>query len=186
MRETQKSRKQAEQQEAIDRLREILKPGDRVYGIVRTVSRSGMSRTIDFYAFQSQEARRLREEQPAVRQAPIPGLAPTIDRVYLSGHIATALDYRRDKSGALKVQGCGQDMIFHTVYSLGHTLFPDGFGLPCDKCGKPALSLEDASNRAEHGFYYSVGFHHCEFRGRNGDRSGWDTDGGYALKAESL
>ena len=24
------------------------------------------------------------------------------------------------------------------------------------------------------------------FYGRNNDRSGWDTDGGYALKAESL
>lgn len=37
-------------EEAIQELRNILKPGDRVYTILRSVSRSGMSRCIDFYA----------------------------------------------------------------------------------------------------------------------------------------
>jgi hypothetical protein len=154
--------KEAEKQEAIDHLRKILKPGDRVYGIVRTVSRSGMSRTIDFYTFQAGDR---------------------CDRVYLSGWIATALDYKRTEQGALKVGGCGMDMIFHVVYSLGYVLFPGGFGIPCGKCGIRALTLDFASRLR--GLVCGGGGAH-EFWGRNGDRSGWDDDGGYALKHESL
>ena len=37
----------AERDEAIANLREILKPGDTVYTILRHVSKSGMSRVID-------------------------------------------------------------------------------------------------------------------------------------------
>ncbi len=157
------SQKQIEKQEAIDHLRKVLKPGDRVYGIVRTVSRSGMSRTIDFYAFQDN------------------------DRMYLSGWMATALDYRRDNSGALKVQGCGMDMVFGTVYHLSRVLFPDGFGIPCEngtvkgpmhwQKGYRLQAAQEAAEMVEA---------KAEFYGRNGDRSGWDDDGGYALRHESL
>ncbi len=166
------TQKQVEQQEAIDHLRKVLKPGDRVFGIVRTVSRSGMSRTIDFYAF----GERIEH-----------GKSSGCDRIYLSGYVATALDYRRDNSGALKVQGCGMDMIFHTVYNLSRTLFPDGFGLPCENGtvkgpmhwqeGYRPKTAQEAAEMVEA---------KAAFYGRNGDRSGWDEDGGYALKAESL
>lgn len=162
------SQKQVEKQEAIDHLRNVLKPGDRIYGIVRTVSRSGMSRTIDFYAFQDN------------------------DRVYLSGWIATALGYSRTDQGALKVQGAGMDMVFSVVYNLGWALFPQGFGIPCEKCGERASTPDHAALMSNRGAHVQVSF--CpkseteahEFYGRNGDRSGWDTNGGYALKAESL
>ncbi len=62
------------------------------------------------------------------------------------------LGWRRNpKNGALVVGGCGMDMGFHTVYSLSSRLYPDGFKLPKGK------------------------------HGRNGDKSGFDKDGGYAL-----
>lgn len=55
-------------------------------------------------------------------------------------------------SDALRIGGCGMDMGFHVVYELSHALFPKGFKLPKGE------------------------------RGRNGDTSGFDADGGYALK----
>lgn len=164
---------QQEKQEAIDNLRRILKPGDTVFGIVRSVSRSGMSRTIDFYAFKAAG-----EDEPGRKRC------GEVDRFYLSGYIATALGYSRDKWGALKIQGCGMDMVHHVIYSTSRTLFPEGFGVPCSKCGIEALSA-DFAGRLAAGILCGAGGEH-EFRGRNGDRSGWDMDGGYALKAETL
>lgn len=61
---------------------------------------------------------------------------------------------RNADTGGLVVGGCGMDMGFHTVYTLSRMLFPEGFKLPKGKYG------------------------------RNGDNSGYDTDGGYALKQE--
>jgi hypothetical protein len=60
----------------------------------------------------------------------------------------------QDKIGnhdGIKISGCGMDMGFSLVYNLGRALFPDGFALPASK------------------------------HGRNGNTSGHDTDGGYAL-----
>lgn len=171
------SAKSIEREEATTRLRAILHPGDTVYGIVRTVSRSGMSRTIDFYRFDGNE------------------------RVYLSGWMATALDYRRTDRGALKVGGCGMDMIFATVYNLGRTLFPSGFAVHgsvyrglCE--AEPCTCHDDSAwseQRGEDGRVIRRTYPNgcscgCKWsmRGRNGDTSGWDDDGGYALKSESL
>jgi hypothetical protein len=52
----------------------------------------------------------------------------------------------------IQTNGCGMDMGFHCVYSLSRRLWPKGF-----KVLKGQL-------------------------GRNGDTSGFDTDGGYALE----
>jgi hypothetical protein len=71
---------------------------------------------------------------------------------YLTGYVARANDYRRSDKGGLVITGCGMDMGFAVVYNLSRTLFPKGFKLPKGK------------------------------HGRNGDKSGFDTDGGYALK----
>lgn len=57
---------------------------------------------------------------------------------------------------AIRVRGFGMDMGFHCVYSLGRALFPTGFKVP-------------------------KGGH-----ARNGDTSGFDADGGYALEHRSL
>jgi hypothetical protein len=103
-----------------------LKPGDTVYCVLRSVSKSGMSRRIDFYVIKNNEP------------------------LYLSGLIGIVLGIGRsmDKDG-LKVDGCGMDMGFSVVYNLGSVLFPDGFTV--------------------------------DGIGRNGDTSGHDDDGGYAL-----
>lgn len=94
------NQKQAKKTEAIDALLRMLKPGDTVCGIVRTVSRSGMSQTIDFYTQK--------------------------DMAYLSVYMSDAMDLRRAPNGALKIVGCGMDMVFKTVYDLGAVLWPNG------------------------------------------------------------
>lgn len=143
--------------EAINRLREILKPGDTIPVIIRSVSRSGMSRTMDFYS---------------------PDLS------WLSGYIAAACGYSRTRDGALRVKGCGMDMAFSVVYDLGRALWPDGFGVapvrtpggldirPADGHTLRPDTREMAAALAAEGW---------AFRGRGGDASGWDNDGGYAL-----
>ena len=118
---------QQEKAEAIAKLREWIKPGDKVYTILRGVSRSGMQREIGVI---------LMQEDGCI-------LHPN----YL---VSLAIGARQGKRDGIIMGGCGVDMGFHLVYSLGRVLFPDGFKV--------------------------------EGRGRNGDTSGWDNDGGYALR----
>lgn len=91
--------KRIEKAEALAELVKILKPGQKVYTVVRHVARSGMSRLIDVYTVQDGELR------------------------YLSGYASKVLDWPRDRSGALKVSGCGMDMCFQTVYCLSESVF---------------------------------------------------------------
>lgn len=67
---------------------------------------------------------------------------------------ARAMDdnFANDRYYGIKVSGCGMDMGFSVVYNLGRTLFPQGFELAPEQ------------------------------HGRNGDTSGHDNDGGYALR----
>jgi hypothetical protein len=95
-----------ERNEAIRDLRKMLRAGQTIYTIMRTVSRSGMQREISL---------------AIVRKGEIVGL----DR--LVGH---ALRYRRGKHGGLVVGGCGMDMGFALVYRLGRTMWPDGTSTP--------------------------------------------------------
>ncbi len=112
------TRKAAARAEAIASLHKILKPGSRVYCVLRHVSASGMSRRIDFYARGTEEG-----------------------MVFLSGYIATALDYRRSDKGGIVVGGCGMDMGFHVVYSLGYTMWPKGTTEPhSTRNGEPDTS----------------------------------------------
>jgi len=113
--------------DAKERLQAILKPGDKVYTILRHVSSSGMMRSISLVVVKD-------------------NIPDTID------HLAVrVLGLTRDKNDeGIRVGGCGMDMGFHLVYELGYILFPNGF----DYTGT----------------------------GRNGDTSGHDNNGGYALK----
>lgn len=73
----------------------------------------------------------------------------------ISHIVACALGLRRNPdTGGLIVRGAGMDMGFALVYELGSTIYPDGF------------KLADVQH------------------GRNGDTSGYDKDGGYALSHE--
>jgi hypothetical protein len=105
------TRKEVERQEAITRLKEMVKPGDTLHTIVRHVSRSGMSRVIDVYKLVDGDALRL------------------------SWSVADAIGEPYDrKNEGVRVGGCGMDMGFHVVYNLSRVLFPDGFDCIGEKC----------------------------------------------------
>jgi hypothetical protein len=88
---------------------------------------------------------------------------------------ADLLGYPRAKDGSARLGGCGMDMGFAFVYELGRELFRDGFGeIPIGNLAKQRPASQEQAAR-----WCSQGE---TFRGRNGDSSGWDIDGGYALK----
>ena len=100
-----------EQAEAIARLRAWLKPGDKVWTVLRHRSPSGMSRTIDL----------VRLERGSDGEERVSTYA---------WNAAKALGWRFDKArDGIKVQGCGMDMGFHAVYELSAVLFGDGYAL---------------------------------------------------------
>jgi hypothetical protein len=95
--------KELEKQQAIDSLKNIfnLMPEDKrvIYCVLRSVSKSGMSRVIDFYTIENNRPQ------------------------YLSGLIKMALGYRMAKNGGLVIGGCGMDMGFHVVYTVSSVVF---------------------------------------------------------------
>lgn len=114
---TKKQIAENEKREAIEKLRGWIKPGDTVFTILRHCSSSGMSRRISLVATVEGEI---------------------LDITYWA---AQAMGDRM-KDGAIVVGGCGMDMGFALVYSLGRTLYPDGFYC----CGKGNCPSEDHFN----------------------------------------
>jgi hypothetical protein len=161
------SEKNAAQVDSLATLRKLLMPGDTVTTIVRSVASSGMSRRITLLVARDNEVRDI-----------------TWDVARAFGEsVKQRGQYVQD--AGLWVAGCGMDMCFATVYNLGRMLFPEGFGelawrtsdpTATIPAGRPQTPVEAAAMVAD-GFV---------FRGRNGDSSGWDTDGGYALRKVSL
>lgn len=91
--------KQSEKTEARKELRKYLRKGTIVYTCLRSVSASGMSRTMDVYV--------IKKNQP----------------LRLTWTVARALDYTYDRrKEAMRVSGCGMDMGFHVVHSLACAL----------------------------------------------------------------
>jgi hypothetical protein len=99
-----------EQQDAINRLKEILKPGDTIYTVVTHVSKSGMSRHIKAYALKDNQL------------------------IWLNWYIEKILGWKRADDDATKVDGCGMDMGFELVYTLSSKLFPNGYECIGKKC----------------------------------------------------
>lgn len=154
---TSKKEKAKDRADAIAYLRTILNPGDRITCTVMHVSSSGMSRSI-------------------MLQIPVKQGDGTIRIQDISWRVAAAIGGRfDDKRGGVVMGGYGMNMCFAAVYSLGRALFPDGFGIEgttsVGKKIRPASQKQAARMVALGG----------KFRGRNGDASGWDNDGGYAL-----
>lgn len=117
---------QTERAEAIERLREWIKPGDTVYTLLNHVSKSGMMRTIRVVLLFCSD-----------------GKVSDIHPNYAVGRALGLKHWTRNgrKQDALVVSGCGMDMGFHLVYSLSRVLYPAGF-----RCvGKGCLS-NDHSN----------------------------------------
>ena len=83
------------------KLSKLLESVDTVYGIVRHVIASGMSRDIDLYIIKDNQM------------------------VYLTGYVSTVLDYPMSKNCGMKVCGCGMDMVFHCVSSLAYAIGRD-------------------------------------------------------------
>lgn len=89
----------AERAEFIEKLREIVPPGTKVYTSLTHVSASGMSRSIKVYIMTGGEPHEI------------------------TYWVAKALDYRiNDRRGGVKIGGCGMDMGFHLVNSMSYAL----------------------------------------------------------------
>lgn len=90
-----------ERNAAIDRLREVIKPGDAVRCILRHVSASGMSRTIDLIHISNKGA---------------------VSRIGYNAAQAIGWTYDRKHEG-VRVKGCGMDMGYHLVSMLSYALY---------------------------------------------------------------
>lgn len=89
-----------EQAEALAKLQDRLQPGTTVYTVLRHVSASGMSRSIQLLTVVD---------------------GTIVDISYMA---ARALDRKQDTSnGGIKCHGAGMDMGFELVYSLSRKLF---------------------------------------------------------------
>jgi len=80
-----------------------LDKGATIYGIVKSVSSSGMSRTIKFYT--------IKDNRP----------------MFLSWSIGQLLGYKMKEDGTIRVSGVGMDMIFKVIYDLGAVVHNDGY-----------------------------------------------------------
>lgn len=92
-------------------LKKFLKPGTTIYTNVNRVSSSGMSRNISLYAI-----------IPAKKGEPA-----RLANITYSVSVVTGFSM---KEGGIQVSGCGMDMCFHLVYSLGRSLWPKGTPKP--------------------------------------------------------
>lgn len=99
-----------DREEAIAQLRKLVKPGARIYSVIRHVAKSGMSRDIDFYV---------------IRRDSFDG---EMHLQYLTGYMAKALEYslasQDGSKRGLHVRGAGMDMAFHCVDYLDGVLWP--------------------------------------------------------------
>lgn len=93
-------------------LTHYLSEGDTVYTVLRSVSSSGMSRTISL---------------KVAKEGKI------LDLTYYASILLEWPLVEVNGSRALRVGGCGMDMGFHTVYTLSSILFrEEGQALHCD------------------------------------------------------
>lgn len=155
----------SDQQESRDWLSERLKPGDTVLCVLRNVSRSGMSRRIDFIKMSDPET-----------------------TVYMTYHIARLLGYKCDHNGnGLTVSGCGMDMGFAVVYELSSTLWSNGFGCIGKNCRSNDHSNGDRDYRPHEDHTGGDQNHICAKQPETCKAfKHWHKDGGYALNYKWL
>lgn len=152
-----------ERAEAIEKLRTMVRPGATVYTLLRRVSGSGMSRSIDLYIME--------DNRP----------------VCISFWAARAMRDKIDqKYGGIKIGGAGMDMGFSLVYNLSATLFPNGFGCVGDTIPNAKYRRGCPSNDHSNGDrnYTPDAYPEIDrFDGTPEDvgHTHWHRDGGYAL-----
>lgn len=105
---TSKQQREQERQQAIERLRALIQPGDTVYTVLRHVSRSGMQRQLSVYAIGE-------DRRP----------------IYLTAYVARAIGapLKRGYNDTITRNGCGYDAGHDTVHHLAYVLFGDGGAL---------------------------------------------------------
>lgn len=96
---------QAEKDQDIANIKEYAPAGTTMYALIRNVSRSGMSRSIDLYVIKDGRLVRMTAEARRILGLP-----------YDSNH------------GGVKVQGCGMDMGYHLVDSLSRAVYDSKAG----------------------------------------------------------
>lgn len=122
------------------RLLKTLKAGDTVYTILRHCSSSGMSRVIDLIVIEKGNTNSKGKAYPR--------------SIAHDASIVLGMNMHKNHYG-ITAGGCGMDMGFHLVYSLGSVLW--GHGKDGDAVKQKFVT------------------------GRNGD-TGAETDGGYLLR----
>jgi hypothetical protein len=118
-----------EEQEARDRLHELLPPGTTVYTILRHVSSSGMTRDITPFVVNDGEP---------------------VDLTWLA---VKAFGFRAGPKRGVRVGGVGMDMGYDLVYRLSRRLYPDGFGCTGDSCpSNDHINREDNDHHRDGGY----------------------------------
>ena len=116
----------SDHQAAIERLRELVHPGDTVYTILRHCSRSGMSRVIaPIVTVQRWKIDSCGESEEDG--------APYPQDVGYSTAVACGMRYDTKRDGVV-VGGCGMDVGGEVVRALGHVLWPEGFTCIGTRC----------------------------------------------------
>lgn len=94
---TQAKGKELHIKQTKEKVKVLLEGVDCIYGIIRKVSSSGMSRDIDLYIIKDKHL------------------------MYLTGYASVILGYSLSKDRGMRVRGCGMDMVFHCVSSLAES-----------------------------------------------------------------
>ena len=145
-----------EKKERIESLKDLIKPGDKIFTKLNHVSRSGMYRVIDLYV--------IRDGEPL--------------RITFCVSVALGDRYDRKHEG-LSVEGGGMDVGFGAVYNLSHVLFPGGFGCIGEHCPSNDHSNGDRDYTPNGGLFHGMAQ-------ETEHRTHWHNDGGYALKQSWL
>lgn len=118
--------------EAIAKLRGMLQPGDTVYTILNSVSRSGMNRRISLCVGSGKDVNNI---------------------TWLVAHalgepIKQRGQYVQD--AGISVSGCGMDMGFELVYRLSSKLYSEGFECAGVRCPSNDHSNGDRNREPHH------------------------------------
>lgn len=97
-------------EESRNYLKSLLVPGQKIYGEVKHVSRSGMYRVISLKIIKNDEL------------------------IDISWSAAKLLEGFDERHWGCRASGCGMDMVFHLIYNLGYKLYPDGYQCIGDGC----------------------------------------------------
>lgn len=145
-------------EEQFKRLREWIKPGDTVYTILDHVSASGMSRDIRCVLLKCKKGAP-RDLHPNYAIGAVLGLS------------------RAKRGDGNRVGGCGMDMGFHIVHSLGYALFGKEAS---EGVGKAANRLRKAIYEADKHYWHQGGKKEAPDWTKPGRE--WFGGAGYAIK----